>query len=321
MIVCGSDAQLFTDQGLLSGSGMTVIPTATVVPTAEFRLQYSRISYLMSGGNGVNVISLSSGFSSSLEGYMRVTGEQLGLSQSQLAYGFGGKLRIPALLPVVRRLALWMETTSSDQYYPSRIFPSDAFRTALTATIDSNGIHPTILVGMTRMENLIRPLVGAGVTIAAGNHVQVSLELVHGYFGRKSAQAAATASMRIFPNLSLHASPGYLSTPNISTWTFSFGISCSTTDIDFHPVYEEVKGDEYILPSIEEMEKDGQQTPTGGGGGSLLDESPLGESGNQVSPQEKPETKNVLQQQPSHVKPPIEKSDGKEQTQEEKHHE
>ncbi len=280
-MIWGSFAQLFTDQGLFSGSGLTVVPTATVVPASEFRLQYSRVDYLRGERGGMNVIGLSAGFSSSVEGYMRVSGEQLGGPQSQVAYGFGGKFRLPVLVPVVRRLALWAEATASDQYYRSALYPADAFRGGVTATFDSNGIHPTLLIGVTSVQEQTRPLVGAGVTMAAGNHTQVGMEFVHGYLGLNSAQAAATASFRVFPNISLHASPGYLSMAGVSTWTISFGISCTTTDVDFHPVYEDKTGNEFILPSIEEMEKEGKQNPSGDG--SMLNGSQKKDSGDDAN--------------------------------------
>ncbi|GEM_PF-1949711 len=293
VMIRGSHAQFFTDQGLFSGSGLTVMPTATVVPAAEVRLQYSRVDYLKGGRRGLNVIGLSAGFSSSLEAYMRVSGEQVGGPQSLVAYGFGGKFRLPVLVPVVRRLALWAEATASDQYHPTALYPSDAFRAGVTATFDSNGIHPTILIGFTTLQDRTRPLVGAGMTIAAGNHAQVGVEFVHGYLGLNSAQMASTASFRVFPNISLHASPGYLSMPGASTWTFSFGISCTTSDVDFHPVYEEKKENEFILPSIEEIEKERKQEPSGDGsvpGGSQEEgtgddgSSPKGAPGSALQP-------------------------------------
>ena len=265
VVICGSSAQLFTDQGLFSGSGLTVVPTATVIPSTEFRLQYSRVNYLRSGRTGLNVLGLGAGFSSSLEGYMRVSAEQLGARQSLVAYGFGGKFRLPLLLPVVRRLALWAEATTSDQYNSSALYPTDAVRGGVTATFDSNGIHPTIFLGIAKVQNKARPLVGAAVTMAAGNYAQLGLEFVHGYLGLNSAQAAATASLRIFSNISLHASPGYQSMAGVSTWIVSVGISCTTSDIDFHPLIEEKKENGFILPSIEEIEREGKLEPSGGG--------------------------------------------------------
>lgn len=248
-------AQMFTDQGLFNGSGLTVLPTATIAPPMEFRVQGSRVTYFNHGGTGVNVVSLNAGLSSTLEAYVRLTGEQSGAFSSQIAYGFGGKFRIPALIPVVRRLALWVDVTSADQNIGSPIFPTDARRGGVTATFDSNGVHPTVLLGLVTIGEDTRVLAGAGITIAAGNSIQMGFEFVHGYLGKNSAQIGATSSVRAFPNVSLQASPGYLSAPGVSTWTFSFGISFGTADVDFHQVREDRKSDEFILPTIEEIEK------------------------------------------------------------------
>jgi hypothetical protein len=255
LLSAGAAAQTFTDQGLLSGSGMSILPTATIVPPTEFRVQLSRVDYLGSAKQGMNVFGMGVGLSTAIEGYVRVTGEQLGFNQSQIVYGFGGKIRVPLLLPVVRRAAIWAERTTSDMALPSNIYTPDALRAGVIVTADSNGIHPTFLVGMTRIGELTRPLVGAGVTIAAGNTSQVSLELVHGYLGRKSFMAAGTFSHRPFRNIAFHATPGYLTTPTASSWTISLGFSLATADIDFHPVYDVEPTDEFILPSIEELER------------------------------------------------------------------
>jgi hypothetical protein len=271
MAVAGNGtAQLFTDQGLYSGSGLTVLPTATIAPPSEFRVQYSRVNFLSHGRNGLNVIGLSSGLSSSLEWYMRLTSEQVGTTLSQVAYGFGGKFRYPGILPVVRRLALWVDKTTSDQPQYSSIYPLDAMRLGVTTTVDSNGIHPTMMLGIAKFDDRVRPLVGGGVTIAAGNHAQIGLEIVHCYLGVNSSQAAASASFRLMSNISVLVSPGYLSTSSASTWTFSLGISFSTSDIDFHPAYEEKHEEEYLIPSIEELEKGEQkETPKSSLEGSL----------------------------------------------------
>jgi hypothetical protein len=44
-------------------------------------------------------------------------------------------------------------------------------------------------------------------------------------------------------------------------WTLSLGISLSTTDVDFHPIQEVEVKDEFIMPTLEEIEKQLQQEP------------------------------------------------------------
>ncbi|MBI5215371.1 MAG: hypothetical protein HY960_06420 [Ignavibacteriae bacterium] len=259
LIVSGSYAQLFTDQGVFSGSGLTVLPTATVVPMSEFRVQYTRSNNFNSAGFGANIIGFSCGLSTSLEGYARVSDEQVGKVASQVAFGFGGKFRFPMMIPTIRRLAIWGEATSSEMDPATTIYPSDVVRGGILATFDSNGIHPTLLLGISRMEGKTLPLIGAGVTYAVSNETQLGLELMHGYLKKNSFQAVLSASTRLFPNISIQIAPGFVSTSTISTWMISAGISCSTADIDFHPVTEQVVIEEYQLPSIEDLEKQSSQ--------------------------------------------------------------
>jgi len=280
-------AQEFTDQGMFSGSGLTIIPTATIAPPSEFRLQYSRMDLPERLHSGINIVSLSTGFSSNVEGYSRFTSEQAGTAVSQETYGFGLKLHVPVDVPVLRRLAFWVERTISDRSDPAALFPTDALRTGAIATLDSNGIRPTLFVGVSSLNSHVDPLFGAGVTIAASHNAQIGFEAMNGYFGRKSFQVVATGSVRFFSNMSIQASPGYLSTPGVSSWTISLGISCSTTDIDFHQVFQEQKSDEITLPSIEDIEKQEKQPPKNpGDGGALQNDAPQDPTGQGGGPSE-----------------------------------
>jgi hypothetical protein len=185
-----------------------------------------------------------------------MTAEQAGLNQSQVAYAFGAKVRIPVPFPVLRRAALWAERSSTELFLNNTLLTPEATRVGVLATSDSNGIHPTMLVGFTSVRGLTRPLVGAGVTIALGNGSQATIEAMHGYLGRKSLVAAAGFSHRLFSNVSVNVSPGYMSVPGASTWMLSAGISLTTSAIDFHPATESIQDEpEFRLPTIEEMER------------------------------------------------------------------
>ncbi len=256
LLSTGSKAQLFTDQGVFSGSGLTVIPTATVVPSNEFRIQCTRLTHFQSEKNGLNVFGLSSGFSSTLEGYIRLTSEQTPSVSSQIAYTFGGKFRLPFMVPLVRRVAFWFESTESDMSPASTLYPTEALRYGAVATFDSNGIHPSLLLGVSKLDGKFRSLIGAGVTVATSHTTQVGLEVMHGYLTSRSLQVYASGSARLFPNISVQISPGYVTTSAQSSWMVSIGISCSTADIDFHPQSEAVaNGEEFQMPSFEEIEK------------------------------------------------------------------
>ena len=265
LIGSGSEAQSFSDLGVLSGSGLTVLPTATVIPNTEFRAQWSRVEYVKDNRKGMNVIGLGIGLSTNLEAYMRLTSEQVGVMQSELAYGFGGKFQLPVLVPLLRRVAIWGEQTTSDQVSTEALFPSDAIRAGLIATVDSNVISPTMMAGFSRIGVTNQVLLGAGATVALGNRAQMGLEVMYGYLDLQSLQAAVTASARVFPNVSLHVSPGYIKTSSVSMWSVTFGVSLTTADIDFYPRVVDAKPDEYKLPSIDEIEQESSNVPAGGG--------------------------------------------------------
>jgi hypothetical protein len=263
--VSNGRAQFFTDKGLFSGSGLIILPTATTAPLSEFNLQYARLQYLghEKAGSGMNVIGLSAGFSPFVEGYVRLTGEQFRSVNSLVAYGFGGKICLPFQVPAVRRLAFWVEATQSDAVQYSVLFPTDAFRAAAIATFDSNGIRPTLLFGIATLRKQTNALLGAGVTIGASHGLQIGLEAVHGYLEQNSTQTMLSLGVKVLSNISFHPAAGYVSTSSTSTWMMSLGISCSTTGIDFHPAQEEKTSDEFILPSLEEIEKQLQTSPAG----------------------------------------------------------
>jgi hypothetical protein len=248
---------------MLSGSGLTVLPTATIAPPTEFRVQLARMDYLKSGYGGANVFTMTTGFSPNLEGYARVMGEQLGTYNSQLTYSFGGKFRVPGTLPVVRHLAFWLESTQSDAAQPGVFFPPEGTRAAAVATFDSNGVHPSFLLGYASIYGGTNVIAGAGLTVAVSHDIQLGAELLHGYLERNSAQIILNGAYRLLPNLSLHVSPGYMSTSAGATPTVSLGISCTTAGIDFHPAQVEQKTDDYIMPSIDDIEKQLKQAPAG----------------------------------------------------------
>ncbi len=250
-------AQEFTDPGLFSGSGLVVLPNATVIPASELRIQFSRSSLLQRNGGNLNLVGVGCGLSSNLEGYLRISGENVGsLSASQVSYSFGGKLRLPILFPYVRHIGLWMESTNSDMDAKTTTFPVDAVRYGVVATFDSNGIHPTALLGMATINNEWSLLVGGGVTFAQTHSTQYGIEIIHGYLDPRSWQFNASASVKAFSNISFLLSPGYVSSRTISSWIVSVGVSVSTADIDFHPaVHEEETKDNFVLPSFEDIEK------------------------------------------------------------------
>jgi hypothetical protein len=246
--------QTFSSQGMLSGSGLIIIPTTVSAPPAEFRASFSRLSLLSRNTRGLNVWAINGGLSSHLELYTKLMGEQLGTFSSLISYGFGAKLHSPFEMPYINQYAIWIESVTSDQLQVGTLNPSKVFRGGLTASFGTDGIDPVILLGIAIVNKSTKPLIGGGVTIAASHTLQLGSEIVYGYASENSMHLLVNASTRIFSNICLTISPGYISSKNVSTWIFSAGISASSSDIDFHPVREE-RIDEFKLPSIEEMEK------------------------------------------------------------------
>jgi hypothetical protein len=246
-------AQLFTDQGLMSGSGLMIMPTPATAPTAEFGIQTARVEFLRPGERGMNVIGFTGGFSSHMEGYVRVSGEQVGLPSSVISYGFGAKLRSPFTVPAVEHIALWLESGSTEQVKQRAMYPPNVFRAGITASFGTDGINPTALVGLSSVEGAAGLLLGGGVTFAAGHEAQLGAEVVYGYTGTKSVHALVNSSLRVLPNISIHVVPGYVTSEVASTWLFSVGVSFTTTDIDYHPARVS-NDDEFVVPSIEDIE-------------------------------------------------------------------
>ena len=258
ILSCRAQAQTeeFTDHGMFSGSGLIVLPNATVIPSSEIRLQFSRINFLQYAGRSLNLLGVGCGLSSNLEGYLKISGEGACSTSNEVSYSFGGKLRLPILFPYVRHIGLWMESTNSDMDVQSSMFPVDAIRYGVVATFDSNGIHPTALLGMAKISDEWSFLIGGGVTYAKSHNAQYAIEFIHGYLDPKSWQFNVSGSVRAFSNVSFTLSPGYITSRISSSWIVSLGVSVSTADIDFHPaVHEEETKENFVLPSIEEIEK------------------------------------------------------------------
>jgi hypothetical protein len=262
LLASSAAAQLFTDQGMMSGSGLTLLPTASTAPAAEMQAQVSRISFLSTSPERANIVGLTLGLSKSIETYVRMTSEELHTSTAQFSYSFGGKFRYPEEVPIVRRLALWMESTFSDmndQNVPT-IFPTNANRAGISASLDSNGIRPTLFFGGTQLQKIVTPMAGAGLTVALGHRAQLGAEGMWGYLEKGSIQAALTGSVRIVSNVSLHVSPGYLKTNSVNGWMLSAGFSFSSADVDFHQVAAgDENGDQFRMPSIDDLEKESQK--------------------------------------------------------------
>ena len=192
-------AQLFSEQGMMSGTGLMIMPTATTVPSSELQVQYSRVNVLNNTPTNLNVFGFNCGFSNALEGYARLTGEDLQTVSSQVAYAFGGKIRYPGQPPIVDRLAFWFESTISDMNDKPRqtVFPVRANRGALTSSLDFDKGYPAVMLGASQINSSVSLLAGAGSLHSFGHSAQMGFEFVYGYYGKDSYHTSVEGSIRI----------------------------------------------------------------------------------------------------------------------------
>jgi hypothetical protein len=252
----------YTQLGMMSGSGLVFTPSTISSPAAQFRLQLGRISLGQDASRGVNVVALSAGLSSFLEGYLKYTGEQVGSVQSNGTIGIGAKFTIPYVFPVIRMISLWGESSTNPSDDHSFLYPSNISRGAVIITPAWNGYRPSLLVGATRRsDGTIEAMEGGSFVVTTSRSLQWGIEYLHGYNGTSTHHAMFSCVVRPFPYASINAGPGYVSSPLVSGWLWSVGISVNSSDINFKPVQERATN-QYKLPTIEEMEK-GTNEPNG----------------------------------------------------------
>jgi hypothetical protein len=252
-------AQTFSEAGGASGTGLTILPTPGVAPVAHWRASFERLDYTAEYLRGINVIGLGYGLSSNVEGYVRLTSEQLGTTSSLNSYGFGFKAALPISLPLLEATGAWFETSVTEEERQSPFFPPAATRGGLTMSIGSPAFRALLVGGVSSIEGDATPLAGAGLTWAPASAVQFGAEALYGYADPSSIHAMVDLSVRVISNVLLVASPGYITTETASTWTVSAGLCLSTADIDFRPAPVTHTKDEYILPSLEDIMKDSSE--------------------------------------------------------------
>jgi hypothetical protein len=253
-------AQAYNELGSMSGSGLVLMPSTAIAPLSQFRVQADRIALADQGGTGMNMFEFSGGFSRLLEGYFRLTNEQLSDVQSLSGIAGGAKLTMPFEVPVLREVALWGESSTTDQVDRSTFFPLRITRTALVATPVSDGFRTSEMIGFTKKvgDSMLEPLIGADATMALGHEAEIGVEWVSGYAGKSSNDILVSGMYRILPFASIHLSPGYTAVADKSSLMFSVGISVNTADIDFKPA-EGRAVDQFKMPSLDDIEKETKQ--------------------------------------------------------------
>jgi hypothetical protein len=204
----------------------------------------------------MNLFSMGYGLSTNVEGYVRLTGEQLGTLSSLPSFGFGLKGLLPFSPGPVSAAALWFETTTTDDVQRSRFFPAKASRGGAGVSFGGDELKPSVFGGVSSVDGDLSVMAGAGLAYAPWSSLRLGIEALRGYAGDRSLLAGMDAALRVAPHIVILASPGYLQTPAGRTWTVSFGIALSTLDVDFRPTAVRLNKDEFQLPSLEDIMKE-----------------------------------------------------------------
>lgn len=253
LIICNIKAysQAFTDQGVASGSSIILLPTGSIAPTANFRIQFHHFTFFQK--HSWNSIDITAGLSSHLEFYIKYAAELNQKFMPATTTGFGGKFQFPFDIPYIYRSALWAEYVNSAAFDKFALFPSDLVRFGVVTSLYTNAIEPTLFLGVNRFQSQTRFLGSFGSTYSLSDKAKLGLEFTYGYFGNHDFTSLVSITYKIFSNLSTQLTAGYISATSIKSYTISAGLSLTTGLIDFSPRKEvEVK---QIVPSFDEIMK------------------------------------------------------------------
>jgi len=252
--------QSLIDLGMMGGSGVVLGPSAVINPASQFRLDVVRLSFLHKGSMNLTGTNITTGFSPNLEFFAKFQAGETGSELSQAFVGFGGKYLLPLAVPVLDRVALWSEIMSTENGDTAVFYPAEVTRGAMVfQPVPIDGIRTNILLGMTKTDDQTRFLGGVNSSWVVAPSIKLGAEFVYGYYGAADAQELITVAVRAFSKLCIQVSPGYLHSPDHSSWMLMTGISFSTTDIEFIPKPKEKEI--FIVPPIEEMEQKPNQEP------------------------------------------------------------
>lgn len=243
--------QAFTDQGVGSGSSIILLPTGSVAPSGNFRLQFHHFSFFRK--HSLNSIDITTGLSSHMEFYIKYATELNQKFMPATITGFGGKFQFPFEIPYIYRSAIWAEYVNSAAFEKFVLFPSDLIRFGIVTSIYTNAIEPTLFMGMNRFNSNIRFLGSLGSTYSVSPNVKLGLEFTYGYFGNHDFTSLVSITYRILSNLSTQITGGYILATSLKSYTISAGLSLTTGAIDFSPRRDvEVK---QIVPSFDDIMK------------------------------------------------------------------
>ncbi len=252
-------SQNFTDQGISSGSSIILLPTGSVAPSSNFRVQFHHFTFFKN--HSFNSIDVTGGFSSHLELYLKYATELNGLLPPASVTGFGGKFQFPFEIPFIYRAAIWAEKINSAAFDKIVLFPADLTRFGVVASVYTNAVEPSVFLGINKIDTGTRFLGSIGSTYSISRDYKLGLEFTYGYFGNHDYTGLLSLTSRIFSNLGLQVTGGYISGTSVKSWTVSAGISLTTGAIDFSPrreqeIMQTVPSFDDIMKSIDENKEE-----------------------------------------------------------------
>lgn len=244
-------SQNFTDQGVSSGSSIILLPTGSIAPASNFRVQFHHFTFFKN--HSFNSIDVTGGFSSHLELYVKYATEINGHVLPASVTGFGGKFQFPFEIPFIYRAAIWAEKINSAASDEMVLFPADMTRFGVVASVYTNAIEPTVFLGLNKIDKGTRFLGSVGSTYSISRDYKLGLEFTYGYFGNHDYTSLLSLTSRIFSNIGLQVTGGYIAGTTVKSWTVSAGISLTTGVIDFSPRKEqEIR---QTVPSFDDIMK------------------------------------------------------------------
>lgn len=243
--------QVFTDQGIGSGSSIILLPTGSIAPIANFRIQFHHFTFFKK--HSLNSFDITTGLSSHMEFYIKYAAELNQKFMPATITGFGGKFQFPFHIPYIYRSAIWAEYVNSAAFDKFVLFPSNQARFGIVTSLYTNSFEPTVFIGVNKLQSNTRFLGSLGSTFSVNKKIKLGLEFTYGYFGNHDFTSLMSITYRIFSNLSTQITGGYIVATSLKSYTASAGISLTTGEIDFSPRSEiEVK---QIVPSFDEIMK------------------------------------------------------------------
>lgn len=239
------------------GNTVVFLPTASTFPASDFKVQMGRLNFINKRSSSLTLVDLTGGLSSNTEFCLKLSLEETGSLSKYSSFGFGGKLILPFDIPLVKGIALWSESILTPLDDSLSYLPQDILRGGVATNFDVLSLETTLLAGITRANNTVRPLTGIGFLIPATDFLKLGSEVLYNYYGRKETQSIVTGNVRVISNINIQISSGYISSRQFSSWLYSVGISFTTADIDFSPQIETQK--QNLVPSFEEIEKQSSQ--------------------------------------------------------------